>query len=139
MVATILVGMLCAHLLCFSAIFLLFSQRMQGKKMGMDVFALGNLLLGLAYALHLAEKGPSWSTVSVLNHTLTLAAPIASQPAPWPLPGAARSLPGFRRPVPIRRYPWATGRNPGQSGPAARAGAGWPRPDRARGVPTGEK
>ena len=77
MVATILVSMLCAHLLCFSAIFLLFSQRIQGKKMGMDVFALGNLLLGLAYALQLAEKGPSWSPVSVLNHTLTLAAPIA--------------------------------------------------------------
>ena len=77
MVATILVGMLCAHLLCFSAIFLLFSQRLQGKKMGMDVFALGHLLLGLAYALQLAEKGPTWSAVSVLNHTLTLAAPIA--------------------------------------------------------------
>lgn len=77
MVATILVGMLCAHLLCFSAIFLLFSQRMQGKKMGMDVFALGNLLLGVAYALQLAEKGPAWSPVSVLNHTLTLAAPMA--------------------------------------------------------------
>lgn len=77
MVATILVGMLCAHLLCFSAIFLLFSQRMQGKKMGMDVFALGNLLLGVAYALQLAEKGSAWSPVSVLNHTLTLAAPMA--------------------------------------------------------------
>ena len=77
MVATILVSMLCAHLLCFSAIFLLFSQRLQGKKMGMDVFALGHLLLGLAYALQLAEKGPTWSAVSVLNHTLTLAAPIA--------------------------------------------------------------
>ncbi len=77
MVATILVGMLCAHLLCFSAIFLLFSQRLQGKKMGMDVFALGNLLLGVAYALQLAEKGPAWSPVSVLNHTLTLAAPMA--------------------------------------------------------------
>ena len=77
MVATILVGMLCAHLLCFSAIFLLFSQRIQGKKMGMDVFALGNLLLGVAYALQLAEKGPAWSPVSVLNHTLTLAAPMA--------------------------------------------------------------
>ena len=77
MVATILVSMLCAHLLCFSAIFLLFSQRIQGKKMGMDVFALGNLLLGVAYALQLAEKGPAWSPVSVLNHTLTLAAPIA--------------------------------------------------------------
>ena len=45
--------------------------------MGLDVFALGNLLLGLAYALQLAEKGPTWSPVSVLNHTLTLAAPIA--------------------------------------------------------------
>ena len=77
MVATILVGMLCAHLLCFSAMFLLIGKRLQGNKMGMDFFAVGNLLLGLAYALQLAEGGPAWSLVSVFNHILTLAAPIA--------------------------------------------------------------
>lgn len=77
MVATILVGMLCAHLLCFTVMFLLFSKRLHGKKMGMDLFALGNFLLGLAYVLQLAEGGPAWSALSVLNHTLTLAAPIA--------------------------------------------------------------
>jgi len=76
MVATILVGMLCAHLLCFTVMFLLFSKRLHGKKMGMDLFALGNFLLGLAYVLQLAEGQPAWSAVSVLNHTLTLAAPI---------------------------------------------------------------
>lgn len=77
MVATILVGMLCAHLLCFSVMFWLVSQRLQGKKMGMDYFALGNLLLGFAYVLQLTEGGPAWSLTSVLNHTLTLAAPVA--------------------------------------------------------------
>ena len=77
MVATILVGMLCAHLLCFSAMFLLIGRRLPGNKMGMDFFAVGNLLLGLAYALQLAEGGPAWSLMSVLNHILTLAAPIA--------------------------------------------------------------
>ena len=77
MVATILVGMLCANLLCFAVIFLLIGKRLPGNKMGMDVFAVGNLLLGLAYALQLAEKGPTWSAVSVLNHIFTLASPIA--------------------------------------------------------------
>lgn len=77
MVATILVGMLCAHLLCFSAMFFLISKRLHGKKMGMDFFATGNLLLGLAYALQFAEGGPTWSLMSVVNHTLTLAAPVA--------------------------------------------------------------
>ena len=77
MVATILVGMLCAHLLCFSAMFLLISRRLRDNKMGMDVFAVGNLLLGLAYVLQLVEGGPSWSLVSLLNHTLTLASPVA--------------------------------------------------------------
>ncbi|WP_315128188.1 GGDEF domain-containing protein [Comamonas antarctica] len=77
MVATILVGMLCAHLLCFSAMFLLISQRLQGNKMGMHYFATGNLLLGLAYVLQLAEGGPAWSAMSVVNHTLALASPIA--------------------------------------------------------------
>ncbi len=77
MVATILVGMLCAHLLCFSAMFLLISHRLRGNKMGMHYFATGNLLLGLAYVLQLAEGGPAWSVMSVVNHTLALASPIA--------------------------------------------------------------
>jgi diguanylate cyclase (GGDEF)-like protein len=77
MVAPILVGMLCAHLLCFSAMFFLISRRLHGKKMGMDLFATGNLLLGLAYALQFAEGGPAWSGMSVVNHALTLAAPVA--------------------------------------------------------------
>ena len=77
MVATILVGMLCAHLLCFAVMFLLFSKRLQGKKMGMDAFAMGNLLLSLAYVLQLIEGGAAWSPMSVLNHTLTLASPVA--------------------------------------------------------------
>ncbi len=77
MVAYVLVGMLCAHLLCFSVMFLLISKRLHGKKMGMDFFAMGNFLLGLAYVLQLVEGGPAWSVMSVLNHTLTLAAPIA--------------------------------------------------------------
>ena len=77
MVASILVGMLCAHLLCFSVMFFLISKRLHGKKMGMDCFAIGNLLLGLAYVLQLAEGGPVFSPMSVANHTLTLASPIA--------------------------------------------------------------
>lgn len=43
----------------------------------MDFFAAGNLLLALAYILQLVEGGPAWSAMSVVNHTLTLAAPIA--------------------------------------------------------------
>jgi len=77
MVATILVGMLCAHLLCFSVMFWLVSKRLHVKKMGMDFFAMGNLLLGLAYVLQLAEGGPAWSLMSVVNHTFTLASPVA--------------------------------------------------------------
>lgn len=77
MVASTLVGMLCAHLLCFSGMFLLISRRLPGNRMGMDYFALGNLLLALAYILQLAEGGPAWSLMSVVNHILTLAAPIA--------------------------------------------------------------
>lgn len=94
MVATILVGMLCAHLLCFAAMFLLISKRLHGKKMGLDFFAVGNLLLGLAYVLQLAEGGPAWSVMSVVNHTLTLASPVAF----WL--GAMRF---FGRPVPLLR------------------------------------
>ncbi|MFM9925848.1 GGDEF domain-containing protein [Variovorax sp. H27-G14] len=77
MVSTILIGMLCAHLLCFSAMFFLISKRLHGNKMGMDFFAVGNLLLGSAYALQFAEGGPAWSWMSVANHTLTLVAPVA--------------------------------------------------------------
>jgi diguanylate cyclase (GGDEF)-like protein len=77
MVATILVGMLCAHLLCFAVMFWLVSKRLHGKKMGMNLFAVGNLLLGCAYVLQLAEAGPAWSVMSVANHTLTMASPVA--------------------------------------------------------------
>jgi len=77
MVASTLVAMLCAHLLCFSAMFLLISRRLPGNRMGMDFFAAGNLLLALAYILQLVEGGPAWSVMSVVNHILTLAAPIA--------------------------------------------------------------
>ncbi|WP_175173287.1 GGDEF domain-containing protein [Achromobacter pestifer] len=77
MVASTLVAMLCAHLLCFSGMFLLISRRLPGNRMGMDFFAVGNLLLALAYILQLVEGGPAWSVMSVINHTLTLAAPIA--------------------------------------------------------------
>jgi diguanylate cyclase (GGDEF)-like protein len=44
--------------------------------MGMDYFAVGNLLLASAYILQLLEGVPAWSVMSVVNHTLTLAAPI---------------------------------------------------------------
>ena len=94
MVATILVGMLCAHLLCFAVMFLLISKRLHGKKMGMDFFAVGNLLLGVAYVLQLVEGGPGWNVMSVVNHTLTLASPVAF----WL--GAMRF---FGRPVPLLR------------------------------------
>lgn len=77
MVASVLVGMLCAHLLCFSVMFLLISRRLPGNRMGMDFFAAGNLLLALAYILQLLEGGPAWSLLSVINHNLTLASPIA--------------------------------------------------------------
>ncbi len=43
----------------------------------MDFFAVGNLLLASAYILQLVEGGQAWSVMSVVNHTLTLAAPIA--------------------------------------------------------------
>ena len=42
MVGSVLVGMLCAHLLCFAVMFLLISKRLQGKKMGVDFYAMGN-------------------------------------------------------------------------------------------------
>lgn len=45
--------------------------------MGMGSFAMGNLMLGLAYGLQLVEGAPAWSLMSVFNHTLTLASPVA--------------------------------------------------------------
>src|SRR5690606_28665445 len=77
MVAFTLVAMLSAHLLCFSGIFLLISRRLPGNRMGMDFFAVGNLLLASAYILQLVEGVPAWSVMSAVNHILTLAAPIA--------------------------------------------------------------
>lgn len=77
MVATVIVGMLCAHLLCFSVMFLLISRRLPDRKMGMDIFAAGNLMLGCAYVLQLLGGPPSWGWMSVVNHTLTLASPVA--------------------------------------------------------------
>ncbi|CAN7487087.1 GGDEF domain-containing protein [Acidovorax sp. Leaf78] len=73
--ATLIVGMLCVHLLCFGAMFLLISARLRDKKMGMEVFAVGNLLLGSAYVLQLLGGPPGWNAMSVFNHTLTLCAP----------------------------------------------------------------
>ncbi|GLK90192.1 GGDEF domain-containing protein [Pseudomonas turukhanskensis] len=94
MVTTVILSMLCVHLLCFSVMFLLISTRLNGKKLGMDVFALGNLLLGLAYILQLLNGPASWGAVSVINHTLTLCAPVAY------VLGALRF---FDRPTPVWR------------------------------------
>jgi diguanylate cyclase (GGDEF)-like protein len=77
MVTTVILGMLCVHLLCFSAMFVLISTRLNGKKMGMDVFAVGNLLLGLAYILQLFDGPVNGGPLSIINHTLTLCAPVA--------------------------------------------------------------
>lgn len=76
MVTTVVLGMLCVHLLCFSVMFLLISRRLHGKKMGMDVFALGNLMLVLAYVLQLLGGPANWGVMSIVNHTLTLCAPV---------------------------------------------------------------
>ncbi len=72
MVANIIVGMLCTHLLCFGGMFLLISSRLQGKKLGMDVFAVANFMLGSAYVLQLLGGPAGWNLMSVVNHTLTL-------------------------------------------------------------------
>lgn len=77
MVTTVILSMLCVHLLCFSVMFLLISTRLNGKKMGMEVFALGNLLLGLAYILQLLGGPANWGMTSIVNHTMTLCAPVA--------------------------------------------------------------
>nr|WP_295943383.1 GGDEF domain-containing protein [uncultured Acidovorax sp.] len=92
MVATVVLSMLCVHLLCFSGMFMLISTRLHGKKMGIDIFALGSLLLGCAYLLQLLDGPAGWGAMSVINHTLTLCAPAA-----YAL-GAARF---FDRPVPV--------------------------------------
>lgn len=76
MVATVIVGMLCVHLLCFAVMFWLISTRLQGHKLGMDAFAVGNAMLGLAYVLQLLGGPPDWNALSVLNHTLTLCVPM---------------------------------------------------------------
>lgn len=77
MISTLLVGMLCVHLLCFAVMFLLISRRLEGDRMGMEVFALGNLMLGGAYVLQLLEGTQGWGWMSVTNHMLTLCAPVA--------------------------------------------------------------
>ncbi|WP_325168949.1 GGDEF domain-containing protein [Melaminivora jejuensis] len=74
--ASLLVAMLCVHLLCFGAMFWLISTRLQESRLGMDVFALGNAMLGLAYVLQLSGGPPGWNAASVLNHTLTLCTPV---------------------------------------------------------------
>lgn len=94
MVATVILGMLCVHLLCFSALFMLISRRLLGRKMGMEVFALGNLLLGCAYILQLWVGKPAWGAMSIIDHTLTLCAPVAY------VLGAMRF---FNRPAPVWR------------------------------------
>ena len=94
MVATVILGMLCVHLFCFCVMFLLISRRLQGRKMGTEAFALGNLLLGLAYALQLLGGPAGGGVVGIANHTLTLCAPVAY------LLGAMRF---FDRPVALAR------------------------------------
>ena len=76
MMATLIVGMLCVHLLCFAVMFWLISARLQGDKLGMNAFAAGNAMLGLAYVLQLLGGPPGWNASSVLNHTLTLSVPL---------------------------------------------------------------
>lgn len=94
MVTTVILGMLCVYLLCFCVMFLVISTRLADKKMGMNVFALGNLLLGLAYMFQLFGGAPGWNAMSVVNHTLTLCAPVTY------VIGAMRF---FDRPTPVLR------------------------------------
>lgn len=77
MVTTVIISMLCVHLLCFSAMFLLISTRLNGKKFGMEVFALGSFLLGIAYILQLVDGSDGDGVVNIINHTMTLCAPVA--------------------------------------------------------------
>ncbi|MCU1716687.1 GGDEF domain-containing protein [Pseudomonas sp. 5P_3.1_Bac2] len=77
MVTTVIISMLCVHLLCFSVMFLLISTKLSGKKLGIDVFAVGNLLLGLAYALQLFGGPNGVGVLGFINHSLTMSAPVA--------------------------------------------------------------
>lgn len=92
MVATVIVGMLCMHLIFFAIMFWLIGRRLQGNRLGMDAFALGNALLGSAYVLQLLGGGPGWNAAGVVNHTLTVCTPLAY----WV--GAMRF---FGRPAPL--------------------------------------
>ena len=92
MVATLLVGMLCMHLLCFAVMFWLISTRLQDGKLGMDALAVGNAMLGAAYVLQLLGGPPAWDVWSVVNHSLTLSVPLAY---------AVGALRFFGRPVPL--------------------------------------
>ena len=94
MSATIILGMLCVHLLCFCVMFLLISIRLRGQKMGTEVFAAGHLLLGLAYLLQLLGGPPGGGMVSVINHTLTFSAPVLY---------ALGAIRFFDRPIPVWR------------------------------------
>lgn len=77
MAATLIVGMLCVHLLCFAAMFWLIGRRLQGNRLGMDAFALGNAMLGLVYILQLLGGPAGWDALSVANHALTVCTPAA--------------------------------------------------------------
>jgi len=90
--ATVILGMLCVHLMCFCLMFLLISIRLNDRKMGTDVFAAGHLLLGLAYCLQLVGGAPEWGVMSVVNHTLTFCSPVVY------VLGAIRF---FDRPIPV--------------------------------------
>jgi len=92
MVATVLVGMLCVYSLSFSLMFLLISRRLGEDRMGMDAFAAGNLILGVAYVLQLLEP-PGWSWLGVVNHSFTVGALVAY---------AIGGLRFFGRPAPLR-------------------------------------
>lgn len=76
MLAIVIVGTLCVHLLCFAAMFWLIGRRLQGNKLGMDAFAVGNAMLGLGYVLQLLGGPPDWDALSVVNHTLTVSVPV---------------------------------------------------------------
>ncbi|MEN5060230.1 GGDEF domain-containing protein [Luteimonas sp. TWI1416] len=94
MIATLLVGMLCAYLLSFSVMFLLISRRLGRDRMGTDAFAVGNLILGAAYMLQLLEGSVGLSWMGVLNHALTLGALLAY---------SVGGLRFFGRPTPLLR------------------------------------
>ena len=97
MVATVILGMLCVHLLCFSTMFLLISKRLDGNRMGMEVFALGNLLLGVALCVcSWWAASPTTAPIGFINHTMTLG-------APWPTRWARPLQPPM---VPVLRPCW---------------------------------